>query len=52
MHRQNVRFTATRTITKPATVEFKTKTGKTVSFKALKTVKQKRVVRFRTAKKR
>jgi hypothetical protein len=49
--KQNVRFIATKTVTKPATVEFKTKTGKTVSFKALKTVKQREVVRFRSKKK-
>ncbi|MGD0076194.1 MAG: hypothetical protein ABSD31_17915 [Candidatus Binataceae bacterium] len=46
MAKKNVRFVAVKT--KPATVKFKTKSGKTVSFKALKTVKQ--VVRFRAAK--
>ena len=51
MASENVRFNAIRTITKPATVKFKTKTGKTVSFKALKTVEKRATVRFRAKKK-
>ncbi len=47
MAKEIVRFAAVRTVKKPATVRFKTKSGKTVSFKALKTVKRKEVVRFR-----
>jgi len=48
---KNVRFPATKTVTKPIKVRFKTKSGKTVSFKALKTVKQKQVVHFRAKRK-
>lgn len=51
MSKKNVRFTAFKTVTKPATVKFKTKSGEVVSFKALKTVKQKGVVRFRAKRK-
>lgn len=50
MGRKNVRFIATKTVTKPTTVKFKTKSGDTVSFKALKTVKRKEVVHFRAKK--
>ncbi len=42
-----VRFVATETVKKPARIKFKTKSGKTVSFRAVKTVARKRVVRFR-----
>lgn len=53
MASKNVRFTAVKTLKKPATVKFKTKSGETVSFKALKTLKQKEVVvRFRAKKRR
>jgi len=51
MAKKNVRFVATKTIAKPATVKFKTKSGQTVSFKAVKTVKERRVVKFRAARK-
>ena len=51
MANQTVRFTAVNTVQKPATVKFKTKSGKTVSFKALKTVKKKQVVQSRAKKK-
>ncbi len=51
MAKKIVRFVATKTVTKPATVQFKTKAGETVSFKALKTVKKKEVVRFRATDK-
>jgi len=51
MAKQNIRFIAVRTIKKPATVEFRTKTGELVSFKAIKTVKQKEIVNFRAKKK-
>jgi hypothetical protein len=50
MGRKNVRFTVNETVTKPTTVKFKTKSGKTVSFKALKTFKRKKLVRFRAKK--
>jgi len=38
---------STRTVKRPATVRFKTKTGKTVSFKAFRTAEKKVVLRFR-----
>lgn len=42
MAKNTVRFFAQKTVTKPATVKFKTKSGETVSFKALRTFKQKK----------
>jgi hypothetical protein len=51
MAQKNVKFVATKTVQKPATVKFKTKSGETVSFRALKTFEQKKVVRFRARKK-
>ncbi len=51
MASKNVHFVTTKTVTKPVKVRFKTKSGETVSFKALKTVKQKELVTFRTKKK-
>ena len=51
MAKRNVRFIATKTVTKPTKVHFKTKSGETVSFRAFKTVKKKEVVQFRTKKK-
>jgi hypothetical protein len=50
MSKKTVKFTAVKTSTKPATVKFRTKSGEVVSFKALKTVKQKQVVTFRAKK--
>lgn len=50
MAKKVVSFVATKTVAKPTKVQFKTKTGETVSFKALKTVKVKEVVRFRSKK--
>ncbi len=51
MATQNVRFDVPKIVRKPVTVKFKTKTGKTVFFKALK-IEQKRVsVRLRSKKK-
>lgn len=52
MAKTNVRFVAVETVKKPTTVKFKTKTGKTVSFKAIRTVPKKVVVSFRAKKKR
>ncbi len=49
MARKNVRFIAFKTAKKPTTVKFKTKSGKTVSFKALKTFKR-TVVKFSAKK--
>jgi len=51
MAKRNVRFVATKTVKKPATVKFKTKSGETVSFRALKTFERKKVVHFRAKKK-
>jgi hypothetical protein len=48
---ENVRFDAIKTVKKPATVRFKTKSGKTVSFKALKTLEKRVAVRFRAKRK-
>jgi len=47
MASKNVRFVATKIVKKPARIKFKTKSGKTVSFRAVKTVERKRVARFR-----
>lgn len=51
MAKENVRFVAIKTIKRPATVQFRTKTGELVSFKAIRTIKQKEVVNFRAKKK-
>jgi hypothetical protein len=51
MARKNVRFVATKTVAKPARVRFKTKSGQTVSFKAVKTVRERKVVKFRAVQK-
>jgi hypothetical protein len=51
MTKKNIRFVATKTVTKPTTVRFKTKSGETVSFKALRTFNKKEVVHFRARKK-
>ncbi len=51
MGKKYVRFLAIKTVKKPTRVSFKTKSGKTVSFKALKTVRQREVVRFPAKKK-
>jgi hypothetical protein len=51
MAKRNVRFTAIETVKKPATVKFKTKSGETVSFRAVKTFKKEEVVHFRARKK-
>jgi hypothetical protein len=48
--KKNVRFVATKTVAKPATVRFKTKSGQTVSFKAVKTVRERKVVKFRAGR--
>jgi len=51
MAQKTVRFVATKTVKKPTTVKFKTKSGQTVSFRALKTFEKKQVVRSRAKKK-
>ncbi len=51
MSRKLVRFVAIKTVKKPTTVKFKTKSGEIVSFKALKTVKKRQVIRFRARQK-
>jgi len=45
--KKNVKFRAFKVVAKPTTVRFKTKSGQTVSFKAIKTTKQRQTVRFR-----
>lgn len=51
MAKKTVRFTAVKTVAKPTTVKFTTKSGEVVSFKAIKTVKKKEVVQFKARKK-
>ena len=51
MASRNVRFDAVKTVKKPATVKFKTKSGKTVFFKALKIERKRVAVHFRAKKK-
>jgi len=51
MAKKNVQFVATKTVTKPTRVKFKTKSGETVSFRALRTVKEKELVKFRAKRK-
>ena len=51
MAKGNARFVASKTVAKPTTIKFKTKSGQTVFFKAVKTVRQKRVARLRAAAK-
>jgi hypothetical protein len=52
MAQRNVKFVATKVEHKPATVKFKTKSGETVSFRAVKTFERKeKIVRFRAKKK-
>lgn len=52
MAQRDIKFVATETVAKPATVKFKTKSGETVSFRAVRTFERKKVVRFRAKKKR
>ena len=40
MARENVRFNPVKIVRKPTRVKFKTKSGKTVSFKAVKIVRK------------
>jgi len=47
MAKNNVRFAAVETVTKPTTVRYKTKAGATVSFKALRTFRKKEAVHSR-----
>jgi hypothetical protein len=51
MAKNNIRFAAVETVTKPAIVRFKTKSGGTVSFKALKTFRKKVAVHSRARSK-
>jgi hypothetical protein len=51
MAQRNVRFETVKTVKEPATVKFKTKSGKTVSFRAVKTFERKEVVHFPAKKK-
>ena len=50
MAQKNVKFVARKIGRKPTTVKFKTKSGKTVSFRAVKTFERKEVVHFRAKK--
>ncbi len=45
-----VKFIATKTVQKPTTVQFRTKSGEVVRFKALENVKEKVPVKFKTKK--
>lgn len=45
MARENVRCDAIKTIKKPITVKFKTKSGKIVSFRAVKSLKKRKTMR-------
>ena len=40
MEKKTIQFTATKTVQQPTTVKFQTKDGKTVSFKAVETVRR------------
>jgi len=51
MAKRKVQFVATKTVSKPTRVKFKTKSGQTVSFRAVKTLKERVKVSF-GAKKR
>jgi hypothetical protein len=51
MAKNKVRFTVVETVARPATVRFKTKSGGTVSFKALKTFRKKVAVHSRARNK-
>jgi hypothetical protein len=51
MANQNVRFEGVKIVRKPTTVKYKTKSGKTVSFKAVKTEQKRVAVHFRAKKK-
>lgn len=50
MAKKNVRFEAVKVVAKPTTIRFKTKSGQTVSFKAIKTRKQRQTLRRAKAK--
>ena len=50
MANKNIRFVAAKTVAKPATVKFETKSRQTVTFKALKTVKVRPLGRLRTGR--
>jgi hypothetical protein len=51
MAQRNVEFVATKTVHKPATVQFKTKSGEIVSFRAVKTFERKEAAHRRAKKK-
>lgn len=52
MAKPRMRFVTEKTVTKPIRVTFTMKSGETVSFKAIKTFKAPKVVRFRAKKKK
>jgi hypothetical protein len=51
MAKSKVRSLATKTVARPTRVKFKTKSGETVSFRALKTVREPVRVSFRRKRK-
>jgi hypothetical protein len=51
MAKKNVRFVATKTVAKPVTVKFETKSGQAVYFKALKTIRKTKAVKFGASRK-
>jgi hypothetical protein len=51
MANQNARFDALKIVRKPVTVKYKTKSGKTVFFKAVKTEQKRVAAHLRTKKK-
>jgi hypothetical protein len=52
MAQRNVQFVATETVTKPTVVKFETKSGETVSIRAVRTFERKKVVGSRAKKKK
>jgi hypothetical protein len=50
MAQRNIKFVATEVVAKPAIVKFKTKSGETVSIRAVKTFERKGIVSFRAKK--
>lgn len=50
MAKRRISFKATKKVSKPVTVKFKTSTGKTVSFKAVRKISKPIRVTFRSRK--
>jgi hypothetical protein len=47
MRKKQTKVTVFKTVAKPVTIEFETKSGKTISIKAIRTYQVKRTVRAR-----